>query len=116
MIRPCCKVMSPASRLGGIPSTAAVRVLTMMLHWQAVCGGMAFTVMQTSSRDADAHRAGFPFVGEMGGMLTFARDGGTACVIGEGEALQLFVGGRAEHDFNLIFAVFAHIGVTLVRA
>jgi hypothetical protein len=91
--------------------------LLMMLHWQAVCGGMALTAgADISPMTLTRIRAGFPFVGEMGGMLTFARDGGTACVIGEGEALQLFVGGRAEHDFNLIVAEFAHIGVTLVRA
>jgi hypothetical protein len=51
----------------------------------------------------------------MGGMLAFARDGGAACVIGEGDALQLFVGGRSDHDFNLIHDEFAHMGVKLER-
>jgi hypothetical protein len=57
----------------------------------------------------------WPFIGEMGGMLVFARDGGAACVIGEGDTLQLFVGGRSEHDFSLIYDEFGRMGVKLER-
>jgi hypothetical protein len=61
-------------------------------------------------------QAKWRFVGEMGGMLVFGRDGGAICVIGEGEALQLFAGGHTEHDFNLINAELAQIDVKLERA
>lgn len=90
--------------------------LLMMLHWQAVCGGMAFTGSADISSVTLTHiRASWPFVGEMGGMLVFARDGSAACVIGEGDALQLFVGGRSKQDFNLIYDEFGRIGVKLER-
>jgi hypothetical protein len=88
--------------------------LLMMLHWQAVCSGMAFTASaDISPMMLTRIRASWPFIGEMGGMLVFARDGSAACVIGEGDALQLFVGGRSDHDFNLIHDEFAHVGVKL---
>jgi hypothetical protein len=90
--------------------------LRMMVHWQAVCGGMAFTAgADISPETLTRIWASWTFVGQMGGMLAFARDGGTACVIGEGEALQLFVGGCTEQDFNPIDAEFARIDVKLER-
>ena len=91
--------------------------LLIMLHWQAVCGGMAFTAgADIPPMTLSRIRASWPLVGEMGGMLAFARDGGAACVIGEGEALQLFVAGRTEHDFNLIDGELARMDVKLERA
>jgi hypothetical protein len=91
--------------------------LLIMLHWQAVCGGMAFTAgADIPPMTLSRIRASWALVGEMGGMLAFARDGGAACVIGEGEALQLFVAGRTEHDFNLIDGELARMDVKLERA
>ena len=88
--------------------------LLLMLHWQAVCGGMPFTAgADISSVELGRIQAEWRFVGEMGGMLVFAQDGGAVCVIGEGQALQLFAGGRTEHDFNLISAELARIDVKL---
>jgi hypothetical protein len=90
--------------------------LVMMLHWQAVCGGMAFTAgADISPVTLAGIRSSWSLVGEMGEMLTFAREGGAACIIGEEEALQVFVGGRTEYDFNLIDAEFERIGVKLQR-
>src|SRR5262245_22826141 len=49
--------------------------LLMMLHWQAVCGGMAFTASANISPVTLAGiRTSWSFVGEMGEMLTFARE------------------------------------------
>jgi len=88
--------------------------LRLMLHWQACCGGMSFTGgADISSMALRRIQAEWPFVGEMGGMLVFARNGAAICVIGEGEALQLFAGGRTEHDFNLVRAEFARLDVKL---
>jgi hypothetical protein len=91
--------------------------LLVMLHWQAVCGGMPAT------GGADIRpailpriRASWRSVGEVGGVLALARDGGAVCVHGEGEALQLFAGGRTEDDFRSITAELARLDVTLSRA
>jgi hypothetical protein len=90
--------------------------LVMMLHWQAVCGGMPFIgAADISSAALGRIRADWRFVGQMGELLAFARDGGAACVIGEGEALQLFAGSRTEVAFNLMSAEMAQIDVRLVR-
>jgi hypothetical protein len=91
--------------------------LLMMLHWQAVCGGMQFTGgADISSATLRRIQAKWRFVGEIGEMLAFGRDAGAICVIGEGEALQLCAGGHTEHDFDLIRAELAQIGVKLERA
>jgi hypothetical protein len=90
--------------------------LLLMLHWQACCGGMSFTGgADISSLALRRIRAEWRFVGEMGGMLVFARDGIAICVIGDGEALQLFAGGRTEKDFNLVRTELARIDVKLDR-
>jgi len=90
--------------------------LVLMLHWQACCGGMSFTGgADISSLALRRIRAEWRFVGEMGGMLVFARDGVAICVIGEGEALQLIAGGSTEHDFNLVRTELARIDVKLDR-
>ena len=88
--------------------------LLLMLHWQACCGGMSFTGgADISSLALRRIQAEWRLVGEMGGMLVFARNGAAICVIGEGEARQLFAGGRTEHDFNLVRAELARIDVKL---
>lgn len=88
--------------------------LLVMLHWQAVCGGMPATGgADIPSATLPRIRANWRAVGEMGGVLAFARDGASICVGGEGDTLQLFAGGRTEQDFNSIAAELARLDVRL---
>ena len=53
-------------------------------------------------------------VGEVSELWAFASDGKAACVIGEGETLQLFVAARTQQDFNAINAELAGMDIKLI--
>ena len=94
---------------------ACSEFLLVMLHWQAVCGGMKFT----GSADIPAKAltlisAMWSLVGEVSELWAFASDGKAACVIGEGETLQLFVAARTQQDFNAINAELAGMDIKLI--
>ena len=59
-------------------------------------------------------RAMWSLVGEVSELWAFARDGKAACVIGEGEMCQLFVGARTQQDFNAINTELAGMDIKLM--
>jgi hypothetical protein len=94
---------------------ACSEFLLVMLHWQAVCGGMKFTgSADISPKALTLIRATWSLVGEVSELWAFASDGKAACVIGEGETRQLFVGARTQQDFNAISAEFAGMDIKLM--
>jgi len=94
---------------------ACSEFLLVMLHWQAVCGAMNFTGSSDISPKAlPLIRAMWSLVGEVSELWAFARDGKAACVIGEGEMRQLFVGARTQQDFNAINAELAGMDIKLM--
>jgi hypothetical protein len=94
---------------------ACSEFLLVMLHWQAVCGGMKFTGSADISPEAlTLIRAIWSLVGEVSELWAFASDGKAACVIREGETRQLFVGARTQQDFSAISAELAGMDIKLV--
>lgn len=89
--------------------------LLVTLHLQAVWGGSEFLggANEITPEALERFLAGWTFVGRVGELRAFNREGGAACVIeGEGSA-ELHVGGRAERDFEAIVAELEAVGVGL---
>lgn len=83
-----------------------------MLYWQAVCGGMEFTgICDISTKELSKIRAIWQFIGQVGEMLAFGSNGQAVCVIGQGDDLQLFAGGRTQQDFDAIAANLLYISI-----
>jgi hypothetical protein len=76
--------------------------LVVMLHWQAVCGGLERMGMAkiTPENLASIHTRWSPAGTLKGGMQAFTQRGDVACVIGEGEDLEIFAASRSEEAFE----------------
>ncbi len=87
--------------------------LLVMLHWQAVMGGLEWLGM-TDEADPTvaAQLAGtWQQVGGYSGMVAYRREGQAACLMSDGG--QLYVGGRTEADFEAIATELRAIGIEL---
>jgi hypothetical protein len=71
MILPYCKGQCADQPIERYPEHGSCsEFLLMMLRWQAVCGGMAFTAgADISPETLTRIRASWTFVGQMGGKL-----------------------------------------------
>ena len=88
--------------------------LLVMMHWQAVCGGLEFLGMAEAGGKTVKHfEQEWRRVGEVEGLLAFCREGQAACFMGEGDARQLYVGGRSEEELERVAGELAGIGVRL---
>lgn len=88
--------------------------LVVMLHWQAVCGGLEFAgIADITQEQAGRIRAAWRFIGKSGDLEAFGGEGRAACIIGGDDSPQLYVGGRTEEDFEAIEAELEGIGVGL---
>lgn len=87
--------------------------LVVMLHCQAVRGGMEFTGIADITADQLARlREVWPEVGRCGDDLyAFGRDGRAACVICDDAEMDLLVGGRTQEDFDKISWELAALGI-----
>jgi hypothetical protein len=88
--------------------------LLIMLHWQAVCGGLEWLGMVDVGEDVVQHfRRNWQIVGEQEGMIAFRQEGRAACFIGEADAQELFVGTNSKELFAIARAELRAIGVGL---
>jgi hypothetical protein len=88
--------------------------LLMMMHWQAVCGGLDWTGMADVGQEIFQYlQRHWQLVGRMEGMIAYCRPGQAACVIGEGDAQQLYVGANSESMFEKIRAELEGLGMAL---
>jgi hypothetical protein len=88
--------------------------LLIMLHWQAVCGGLEWIGMADVGQvviEYFEHR--WQLVGKQEGIIAFRREGQAACFIGEGDAQSLYVGANSEELFTQIRAELKSVGVGL---
>jgi hypothetical protein len=76
--------------------------LVVMLHWQAVCGGLERMGMaKITPKNLATIRTRWSPAGILkGGMLAFTQRGDVACVIGEGEDLEIFAASRSDEAFE----------------
>jgi hypothetical protein len=88
--------------------------LLIMLHWQAVCDGLEWPGMADVGPEVIHHfEQRWRLVGKQQGMLAYCREGQAACIIGEGNALQLHVGANSEERFARIREELEVVGVGL---
>ena len=88
--------------------------LLVMLHWQAVTGGLEFLGTADVGVEVVRHfEQHWRRVGEMEGLLAFCREGQAACVAGEGDARQLYAGCRSEEDLERIASELEALGAGL---
>ncbi len=85
-----------------------------MLHWQAVCGGFEWLGMTDVGEQIITHfERCWRVVGKQEGMIAFQRERQAACIIGEGNAQQLYVGANSEELFEQIATELHTLGVGL---
>ncbi|WP_020475695.1 hypothetical protein [Zavarzinella formosa] len=88
--------------------------LLVMLHWQAVMGGLEWLGMADKAGPAVANHlaATWRRAGGYNEMVAFRREGRAACLLTDGGG-QLYVGGRTEAEFESVAAELRAIGVKL---
>jgi hypothetical protein len=88
--------------------------LLVMLHWQAVMGGLEWLGMtdEAGPTVADHLTANWQRVGGYGEMDAYCREGRAACLLTDGGG-QLYVGGRTEAVFESIAEELRAVGVEL---
>lgn len=88
--------------------------LLVILHWQGVCGGLEWLGMTDVGEAALQHfERNWSRVGEVEGLVAFRREGRSACIMGEGEARELYIGASSEERFHEIVTELAGIGLGL---
>lgn len=88
--------------------------LLVMLHWQAVMGGLEWLGMadEVGPAVADYLAAAWRRVGGYSGMVAYRREGQAACLLSDDNG-PLYVGGRTESQFEAIASDLRAVGVEL---
>jgi hypothetical protein len=88
--------------------------LLLMLHWQAVCGGLPWLGMAYVGHEVVEHfERHWRLVGKHEGIIAFRRQEKAACFLGEGDAQELYVGANSKELFAQIQSELEAVGVSL---
>ena len=89
--------------------------MLVMMHWQAVCGGLeAMGMAHITPANLDSIRARWSLAGSLdGGMLAFTQRGDVACVIGQGDDLEIFAASRTEDGYERLDRRMTRLGIVL---
>lgn len=89
--------------------------MLVMMHWQAVCGGLEFMGMaHITPADLEQVRAQWSSIGALGGGLrAFTQHGDVACVIGQESDLEIFAASRTENGYERLDRRLTRLGIML---
>lgn len=94
-----------------LENESCLEFLLIMIHWQAVCGGLEWLGMTNIDQEiVDYLETNWHSVGRQDGIIAFRRDGQAACVIGDADCLELYVGTNSEDLFETITSELEDLG------